>query len=192
MYLSYWLKLQPNLLDLMGQCAPDIGYHWRSIFEWKAAEYRINLQLQRDRDSKACTFVGPVYWKMVGDNNGNCDLYTPPPGKKCPTPPTNRWAEENRSVAVPVGEWFKLEVFWHRSGDASGRVWVAANGQVIMDHHGPNTGDWNAPIDRIMAHQLYTSTAYPVFQWVDDLQVWKTFPSAAPGDAWYDPPYAPH
>ena len=63
---------------------------------------------------------------------------------------------------------------------------------MIADHHGPIQGDWDAPVNRIMVHELYTSTAYPVFQWVDDLQVWQGFPTASPGDAWYDPPYAPH
>jgi hypothetical protein len=41
-------------------------------------------------------------------------------------------------------------------------------------------------------HPLYTSTPYPIFQWMDDLQIWRTFSTATPDDPWHDPPYAPH
>ena len=193
LYVSYWLKLQPNLVELMGQCGSNIGHQWRGVFEWKTAgDYRVILQVNRDRDPKSCAFTGPLYWTLAGDDNANCYLYSKPASKECPPVPTNVWSEKNRSVAVPAGQWFKLEVFWHRSSGPEGRVWVAVNGEAIADHHGPNTGDWNAPINRIMVHQIYTSTAYPAFQWVDDLQVWQGFPTASPGDSWYDPPYAPH
>ena len=193
MYVSYWLKLQPDLQTLMGACGSNSDHQWRVVFEWKTAgDYRLILQIQRDRDPKSCNFIGPLYWIVAGDNNGNCDLYAAAQKRKCPAASINLWSEKNRAVAVPVGEWFKVEVFWHRNSGEEGRAWLAANGQVIVDHHGPNTGDWNAPINRIMVSQTYTSTAYPAFQWVDDLQVWQDFPTANPGDAWYDPPYAPH
>ncbi len=193
LYVSYWLKFQPNFETLMGQCAPNIGHHWRVVFEWKTAgDYRLILYVRTDRDANSCAFGGPMYWVVAGDNAGNCDLYAAAQKKKCPAESINLWSENNRSVAVPLDQWFKLEVFWHRSSGNDGRSWLAANGQVIVDHHGPNTGAWNAPINRIMTHTLYTSTAYPVFQWVDDLQIWQDFPTAKPDDAWYDPPYAPH
>ena len=193
MYVSYWLKFQPNLQTLMGACGSNIDYQWRAVFEWKTAgDYRLMVQIQRDRDPKSCGFVGPLYWIVAGDNNGNCDLYAAAQKKKCPAASINLWSEKNRSAEVPVGQWFKLEVFWHRSSGDDGRAWLAIDGHVIVDHHGPNTGDWNAPINRIMTSQVYTSTGYPAFQWVDDLQIWQGFPTANPDDAWYDPPYAPH
>jgi hypothetical protein len=193
MYISYWLKFQPNLEELMGRCGPNLGWHWRSVFEWKTAgDYRLTLIVQRDRDPDSCAFKGPLYWAMSGDDNANCNLFAIPRDKKCPPPPTNRWSEKNRSVPVPLDQWFKVEVFWHRSSGDDGRAWMAANGKVILDHRGPNTGNWNAPVNRIMTHLLYTSTAYPVFQWVDDLQVWRGFPTVSSTDPWYDPPYAPH
>jgi hypothetical protein len=43
-----------------------------------------------------------------------------------------------------------------------------------------------------MMPNLYTQHAVPWYQWVDDVQIWGGFPTAAPGDPWYDPPYAPH
>jgi hypothetical protein len=192
-YLSYWLKLQPDLESLMGRCGPNIGHQWRVVFEWKAAgDYRVMLSIQRDKSSDSCAFTGPLYWSIVGDNNANCNLYKAPAGKKCPPAPTNLWTESNRSVGVPVDKWFKLEAFWHRSSDKDGRVWLAIDGEVIADHRGANTGDWDAPINRIMISQLYTSTAYPIFQRVDDLQIWQAFPTVSPQDSWYDPPYAKH
>jgi len=92
---------------------------------------------------------------------------------------------------VPVGQWFKLEVYWKRSS-TNGRIWAAVNGTVIADKTGSTMGPNGSRIDRIMMNQLYSGSAYPIYQWVDDVQMWSTFPTAASGDAWYDPPYAPH
>ena len=73
----------------------------------------------------------------------------------------------------------KFDVFWHRSTGADGRVWMAVNGQTILDHLGPNK--INAPINRIYMPNLYSSTAFPIYQWIDDLQIWDSFPpDAAP------------
>jgi hypothetical protein len=81
----------------------------------------------------------------------------------------------------------KFEVFWHRSGGNDGRVWMAANGQVIVDRYGPNMGVNNAPINRIMLSTLYSSTAFPIYQWIDDVEMWDGFPPVG-----NNPPYAPH
>jgi hypothetical protein len=78
----------------------------------------------------------------------------------------------------------KFEVFWHRSTGPDGRVWMAVNGQVIVDMPGPNK--IRAPINRI-APNLYTGTAFPVYQWMDDLEIWDGFPPVG-----NNPPYAPH
>lgn len=203
LYLSYWLKFQDDLETLMGQCdpvAPDhlnIGRQWRMVFEWKTrGDYRVILQVQRDRDATSCAFTGPLYWAVAGDNDANCENYYEP-GSLCP-PPTSHWTAPTTSVGVPINEWFKVEVFWHRSGGSDGRVWMAINGQVIADRWGPNlgsglpNGDSPAQINRIMINQIYTSSHYPVFQWVDDVQIWQGFPTASSGDPWYDAPYAPH
>ena len=75
---------------------------------------------------------------------------------------------------------------------------MAINGQVIADRSGPNLGsglphgDSPAPINRIMIDNHYTSSRYPVFQWVDDVQIWQGFPTASAGDPGYEAPYAPH
>jgi hypothetical protein len=171
-YVSYWVMFQPDMVDKL-----HAGDAWRVLFEFKTQEtatsgYDMRLSVN------VTAFNGtPPVWQVYLDS-------------KVPT--THDVYFNNRSgVAVPVGQWFKFEVFWHRDRVA-GRVWAAINGQVIGDFTGQTIGDNNAPIDRIMLHQLYSGSPYPIYQWIDDVQIWNRFPTAAPGDAWYDPPYAPH
>jgi hypothetical protein len=179
-YLSYWLKFQPDLTQKM---TPQT---WRVFFEWKTAgDYRVSANVVTYGN------VAP-YWDVRGDNIANGDLQ-----------PETFWTTTNNTVPVPVNQWFKFEVFWHRSGsfgDSSGRVWMAVNGQIIADIRNATRPDVNTSmmgrnhvsINRIMVNQLYSGSPYPIYQWVDDLQIWKGFPTAAAGDRWYDPPYAPH
>ena len=174
-YMSKWIMLQPDLLDKL-----RAGDAWRTIFEWKEGKtgddgaFRVTLS--------AVAYNGtPLTWDVRWDN-----LAGPVSTRE------EYWRKFNSSVPVPVGEWFKLEVFWHRSTGSDGRVWFAVNGQVIDDHYGRTIGDTNAPINRIFASQLYSGSVYPIYQWMDDVQVWQGWPTAKQGDAWYDPPYAPH
>jgi len=166
LYISYWLKHQPNLADLMQVGQAGTGWNWRVVFEWKTAgDYRVVALIKRDPYING----GNLYWHIVGDNEANGGLQY------------QRFWEVYSLAAVPIGEWFKFEVFWHRSSGNDGRVWMAVNGQVIADHYGPNMGIYDAPINRIMMPNLYSSTAYPIFQWVDDMQIWDGFPpDAAP------------
>ncbi len=169
MYLSYWLKVQPGLLQ---QLTPQ---SWRFVFSWKTSgDYRTVLTV--------ATWGGlEPYWQAIGDNAANGGL-----------PYQKYWEVDNHAVPVPLGQWFKLEVFWHRSSGGDGRIWMAVNGQVICDRLGPNMGVDNDPINRIFVSGVYGGGGYPMYQWMDDLQIWDGFPSASSGDAWYDPPYAPH
>jgi hypothetical protein len=96
------------------------------------------------------------------------------------------WTQTNSVVPVPIGQWFKFEVFWHRSTGTDGRVWVAINGQVICDKSGPN--EILNPINRVYVTTNYGSGAYPQYQWLDDLQIWSAFPVVSSSDPWYDPP----
>jgi hypothetical protein len=177
LYISYWLKFQPGLERLMGVGPFGSGpWHWRGFFGWKTAgDYRVSAQIKRD------PFInnGNLHWVITGDNVANGGL-----------PEQIFWQLTNTTVPVPVGEWFKFEAFWHR-GATDGRVWMAVNGQPIADQRGNNLGtglpNSPAPIDRIFVTTLYTSTAYPIYQWVDDLQIWSGFPPTCP-----DLPCAPH
>jgi hypothetical protein len=165
MYISYWLKLQPDFQDKMKSGT------WWQVFEWKTADTDRRVQL------KINSYGGTPYWSVVLDQRID--------------PKIKIWQVDNRSVPVPAGDWFKVEIYWKRSGGSDGRVWMAVNGQVIADKRGSNMGPNKSPIDRIMTSLLYTGTSYPVYQWMDDLQIWSTFPQAKAGDPWYDAPYAP-
>jgi hypothetical protein len=173
MYISYWIKLQPDLVQNM---TPQT---WKAFFEWKTAgDYRMVAYIASWGDGCGGNKPnGPLYWQVQGDTNANGGL-----------PFQVFWREDNCSKAVPVDQWFKVEGFWHRSSGADGRVWIAINGQVIADRYGPNTGVNNAPINRIFISLAYSDGALPQYQWIDDLEIWDGFPPATGNN----PPYAPH
>jgi len=165
LYISYWLKYQPNLTQSL------IPPNWRVLFEWKTGilgddgDYRVLVELVTWGPD------GPLSWYVVGDNvanssNPNRQIY---------------WEKYTTTTAKTLADWIKFEVFWHRSAGSDGRVWMAVNGKGIVDHYGPNMGEFNAPINRIMMPNLYSGGSYPIYQWVDDLQIWDGFPpDAAP------------
>jgi hypothetical protein len=65
---------------------------------------------------------------------------------------------------------------------------MAVNGQVIAGRCGPNMGVNNTSINRIFIPNLYSDTSYPIYQWVDDVEIWDGFPPATANN----PPYARH
>ncbi len=185
MYVSYWMKLQPDLVEKMNNlpAGPGIagGGTWRAIFALKTGGQTTWGEAADNGDYRIEAYVmtyggGQPYWVLLGDANAGGGA-----------PVVNEWRVENRNVRVPVGEWFKFEIFWHRSAGADGRVWMAIDGQVVADRRGANMGAWNMPINRVMAPLLYSGSAMPVYQWVDEVEVWDGFPS--PGS---NPPYAAH
>jgi hypothetical protein len=185
-YISYWIKLQPDLVQKMTNlpAAPGVngGGTWRAFFASKTGgqtawggpadngDYRIEAYVMTSGGTQP-------YWVVLGDNNAGGGA-----------PLVNNWSVENRNVPVPVGQWFKFEIFWHRSSGSDGRVWAAVNGQTIADRRGPNMGAWNMPINRIMAPIVYSGGAMPVYQWVDDLEIWDGFPPSNGSNQ----PYALH
>ncbi|HJY75985.1 MAG TPA: heparin lyase I family protein, partial [Burkholderiales bacterium] len=167
MYISFWRKLDPAFVQ-------QVVNSWHVLFEWKSTgDYRVSANI--------VTFGGTPYWSMRADNVANGNL-----------PQQEFWRVDVTSVPVPIGEWFKFEVFWHRSTGSDGRVWMAINGQKVTDQFGPNIGVNNDPIDRIFLMQHYSGGSYPQEQWTDDVQIWSSFPSAKPGDPWYDGIYGRH
>ena len=178
LYISFWLKHQPNFADVMGVGQVGTGWNWRVVFEWKTAgDYRTIISIKRDPYLND----GSLFWNIRGDNEANGGY--PPSGVY-----TLFWEVNNMSIPVPAGQWMKFEVFWHRSSGNDGRVWMAVNGQVLVDHYGSNMGSNNAALNRIMMPNLYSSSAYPIYQWVDDVEIWDRFPPATGSN----PPYAPH
>lgn len=180
LYVSYWIKLQPDLVEKMNNlpAGPGIvnGGTWRAFFAFKTGTQKpvtgpLNDPMDNG-DYRIEVYVmtyggGTPYWQVLADNSAGGGA-----------PLVNNWVVQNRAVPVPVGEWFKFEFFLHRSNAADGRVWVAVNGNVITDHMGPNMGAWNLPINRISAPTVYTGSRMPVYQWVDDLEIWDGFPRA--------------
>jgi hypothetical protein len=167
LYMSYWIKYQPDIVQKMNPPSPN----WRVLFEWKTGfngdngDYRVTASLV------TWGLGGPLSWHMTGDNVASAGSYTQ----------VRYWEQYTTTTAQTLADWMKFEVFWHRSSGADGRVWMAVNGQVILDRFGSNMGVNNAPINRIFMPNLYGSTAFPIYQWVDDLQIWDGFPpNAAP------------
>jgi len=167
LYMSYWIKYQPDIVQKMNPPSPN----WRVLFEWKTGfngddgDYRVAAQLV------TWGLGGPLSWHMTGDNVASSGSYTQ----------VRYWEQYTVTDAQTVSNWMKFEVFWHRSSGADGRVWMAVNGQVILDHYGSNMGVKNAPINRIFMPNLYGSTAFPIYQWIDDVQILDGFPpNAAP------------
>jgi hypothetical protein len=154
LFVRYWIKLQPDLASVIG---PNF---WRVLFEWKTkSDYRFALYVYTDAR-------GTPYWFAHGDNVAG------------ELPYREFWRQSDQRLPVPQGQWFQLEVFWHRSTDPSGRIWASVNGHVIVDHRGPNYGSRGDPIDRIMLTQVYGKAGY--YQWVSDIEIWNGFPDSAP------------
>ncbi len=164
LYVSYWLKLPEDLLSVLGDGSHDDG--WCTFFEWKTSgDYRIAAYVYIED--------GKPFWYAHGDNVANQDNFN---GYE------EYWYRENKTVAVPEGEWFKVEFFWHRSSSDDGRFWWAVDGNVIVDYHGANK--IQEPIDRIMLFTVY-SEKYPLKQLVDDIEIWDGFPCGE-GESCYD------
>ena len=169
-YISEWIKFQPDLAQKMGPGG------WRAFFEFKTdGDFRVASYVYTGSD-------GIPYWFTHGDNVANGGLSY-----------QEFWSQSNHAAAVPQGQWFHLELFWHRSGNFNvngGRFWEAINGRTIVDessatdptHNTSMMGVNNAPVNRIMIAQDYSggnSDQKPAYQWVTDLQIWNGIPPSA-------------
>jgi hypothetical protein len=150
LYFSYWLRLPKDFATILG---PD---GWLAFSEWKTCcdDYRIAAYVYSDNDEQ-------LYWHVHGDNVTN------DPVRK------EYWFTENKQVEVPLGEWFKVEIFLHRSNGQDGRFWWAINNEVIVDRKGPNRR--TEAFNRWMPFNLYTN-AQTADMWVDDIEVRDSFP----------------
>ena len=190
LYVSYWLKLQPDLLERMTVDEWDSGWRgamrsilpgwlerkifsaWagRVITDWKTGpegggggDYRILFSVYADRSQDR------LYWNLRGDNEANGGLS-----------PQTFWELNNAEAGVPIGQWIRVEMFVHRSGKADGRVWIAVDGQTLFDRYGPNLGVDELPWNRVFPFLNYSSgQSLPAYQWVDDLEIWNGFPATA-------------
>ncbi len=149
LYIKYWIKM-----DSASLFKPNM---WRTFFEYKTKDYgknkgfRLIAFIYTDND-------GIPYWVWQGDKN----------------PENPSWEIENRTVPIPVNEWFSTEFYWHWSEGDDGRALWKINGQVIGDHYGPTTRK-SKPIDFIILAQIY-GDSNPKYQWVDDIEIWNGIP----------------
>ena len=150
LYIRYWIKM-----DRASLIQPN---KWRTFFEWKSKDYaqgtgfRLISYVYSDDD-------GRPYWHWQGDANPQAPV----------------WEIDNRTVPVPLDQWFLTEFYWKWSEGDDGRALWKVNGQVIGDHHGPTTRNAK-PIDFIMLSQIY-GNANPKHQWIDDIEIWDGLPS---------------
>jgi len=164
LYMSYWFKFQPDLVERLDNTVSS--GNWRVLFEFKTGgynntyqgDYRIQTTVLKGSDNK-------LYWMAKGDNVANG-----------PWPRIDYWIDRNMTFPVPVGTWFKFEVFWHRSNSSDGRYWNAINGQTLFDHYGPNMGDLNLPINRIFIVNAYSGGTPNVQTEITGLEIWSGFP----------------
>ncbi len=153
--MSFYLMLQPD-------AAAQVRGGWRVVTEYKQSDddHRIGFNIT-DWDNDGV----PVF-SVLHDN----PVATPQVIYWTPIP-------EFPGVAVPAGQWFRVEVFWHRSMGSDGRYWVAVNNTTLFDRSGPNSGA--SLIDRVFPFLAYAGGPAPFYQWVDDLEIWSTFPATA-------------
>ena len=149
LYIKFWIKL-----DSASLFAPNM---WRTFFEWKSMDYgkgggfRLISYIYTDAD-------GVPYWHWQGDRKPN----------------KPKWEIDNKTIPVPINEWFKTEFYWHWSEGDDGRALWRINDQVVGDHYGP-TAHRGKPVDFIMLGQIYGSQN-PKHQWIDDIEIWNSLP----------------
>ncbi len=149
LYIKYWMKM-----DSASLFKADM---WRAIFEYKTKGYeenngfRLIAYIYTDND-------GIPYWHWQGDKN----------------PENPIWEIDNKTVPVPIDEWFMTEFYWHWSEGNDGRALWKINGKVIGDHYGATTRN-SKPIDFIILSQIY-GDANPKYQWIDDIEIWSGMP----------------
>ena len=145
LYIKFWIKLDSHSLFQPNK--------WRTYFEWKSKEYaegngfRLISFIYTDNDGKP-------YWDFQGDNDPEHPI----------------WEIENKTIPIPINEWFMNEFYWHWSQKDDGVVLWKVNGQLIGKHLGPTTRNAQ-PIDFIMLGQIY-GNSNPKHQWIDDIEIW--------------------
>ena len=145
-YAKYDFKLQENLNNVLSQ---------RVLMEWNNTDYRWGLYIVKDA-------IGTPVWQLQAELLGGEE-------------PEVDWIEVNNNVTVPIGEFFKLEVFWKHSSLEEGRIWIAVNGQDVFYHRGRNKidekiGVWN------LFKMLGSLELGLQEQWITNVEIWDDIP----------------
>ena len=156
LYIRYWMKIDSTSVTQKKDT-------WRALFEYKTIDYDTGDGNGTGFRLIAFIYTDPTngipYWHWQGDSN----------------PENAIWEIDNKSIPVPLDEWFLTEYYWHWSEGEDGRATWRVNGQVIGEHNGPTTRN-SKPIDFIMAWQIY-GDSNPKHQWIDDIEIWSKIPA---------------
>jgi len=97
-------------------------------------------------------------------------------------------ATRNKNVDVPVGEWFKVEVFWKLDA-TDGRLFYSVNGETVFDFRG-RTQHKTDPKTLNMVSYLknYRNATWlagdkSTYHMYDDFELWTDFPPARKSDS---------
>lgn len=177
-YTRHWIKLQDNYLKV---CPRGDAQSWRMFYEIKEPDskvsrvagadnrqtgtnnYRISFYIRRKTDGK-------LYWHVRGES--------PQPVRVVD------WDVFNDEVAVPIGRWFQVEVFFRHKPAPDGMVWLAIDGRQVALHRGNAQQPTNPlPVEFYSPFKLYQSPEWlatgPVSQWIDDVEFWPDPPPGA-------------
>jgi len=153
--VRYWLKLQPNLKEILPAGS------WRQVMEWREQGdlYRKAVMIMPD------AATGEPYWTVFADFGPRWD---------------RDWTAENRAIRVPLGEWILLEAYWKEGSGSDGRLLVKINCQTLADHVGRTRNQ--GPIFSVDLFKVYAAPESlalgPSYQWIDDVEVSSTLSNA--------------
>jgi hypothetical protein len=148
MYLRYSLKFPNNLAEQLGKSG------WLTFCEYKtASDYRLAFYIYSDKNKK-------LYWYVHEDNVVLDDK-----------PYKEFWYQDN-FTSIDTSKWMDIEIYWDRSENDDGQVWMAVNGKVIFDYKGKTKS--KEPIHMMMLFTNYANV--PINQWIDNIEIWSDFP----------------
>ncbi len=171
-YVSFWMKLQDNFLEVAPKtkAGKQLDYYrldsWRMLMEIKEPNSGVSLEGRGTNNYRISFFIARdsltnnMYWLLRAE--------MPQPVRQID------WKVENRNIRVPLGEWFKMEVYF-KKGKENGQVCWSVDGQKIADYHGRTEHPNNPlPVKFWSFFKLYQDEAWlgkgEVFQWVDDFE----------------------
>lgn len=154
LYFSYWMKISPDYLAMA-----DTG--WKTLFAWKTGCVCERMEAYiNGKPSKGET----LYWHVHQNVNANGKLHH------------YLYRRDNKTVPVPIGQWFFVEAYWNHSEGADGRLWWYVNGEQIVDYKGI-TSETGIDIGRLYFFAHYGGSKYGAQkQWFDDFEIWDDFP----------------
>lgn len=164
LYIKYHARHRADLAEKLKETVSS--GNWYQQFAFKTGghkgtgggDFRFSVVILENKEKK-------LYWMCKADSNANANT--------AEVPLKDFWVIRNETVPVPVGKWFKVEVYWKRSNEGEGRYWAAIDGKPICDYKGPKTkGDFNLNVGRIFIMNAYSGGDAPVQSEVTNLEIW--------------------